>query len=101
MAFLQAHEVLEIVHADGEGQLALSATDSKGLKVVDGADKTFPGVECSGGGNTLEELNLQRGYYRFTPSSSTGYFCTFPQNCVGGNGTGRLLCYEGAGGPLW
>ena len=70
-------------------------------QVVDGADKSFPCVDCSGRGNKLEDLNFQSGCYRFTPSSTTGYLCPFENNCVGGNSAGSTLCKTGAGGPLW
>ena len=65
--------------------------------VIDSPDtKKFPGVECpapTSAGGTLAHLVLQPGFYRFSPSSTEGYLCIFPENCVGGNKTGDALCY--------
>ena len=71
------------------------------LSVVDGAIEDIPGVLCTESGNTLAHLEMQEGHYRFDPESTEAYWCTYPNNCVGGNGTGDALCYEGAGGALW
>ena len=75
------------------------------MNVVEDADPDFPAVECpaptSFEGNALERLHMNPGYFRFSATSTTGYFCTWPNNCIGGNKTGAALCAEGAGGPLW
>ena len=72
------------------------------LGVVAGADsEVFPGVLCPTAGSALAHLTMQKGHYRFEPTSGVGYYCTWPNNCIGGNKTGAGLCRNGAGGPLW
>ena len=71
------------------------------LGVVEGATKRSPGVDCSQAGTTLAQLPMLPGHFRFAASSESAYVCTFPENCVGGNGTGAQLCKQGSRGPLW
>ena len=66
---------------------------------VSGSMTNEGGVRCPEG-SRLRTLDIVDGYYRFEPSSQTVYECAYPENCVGGNGTGSKLCKEGAGGPL-
>ena len=55
---------------------------------------------CEDTGVTLEGVVLEKGYYRFTSSSSDVRECTFELNCVHTNETGGSICIKGAAGPL-
>lgn len=56
-------------------------------------------IDCSASGSTLENLDVDAGYFRFDTTSYTAYECPFPVNCRGGNSTADQ-CRQGAQGPL-
>ena len=53
------------------------------------------------GSKTLESMELEKGYFRFTSKSTEVYSCRHDSNCLGGSlTTNRTLCREGSGGAL-
>ena len=57
-------------------------------------------VQCAEN-TTLKTLDVPRGYFRFTKSSSEIYACPHPNNCLGGKSrAGDSSCLRGAYGPL-
>ena len=56
-------------------------------------------------GTTLETLELEKGWYRFSTESRDIYRCPVPKNCLGGvietsKVEDKSLCKPGAEGPL-
>jgi len=77
-----------------------STTNAHGEACVQCTDDE---IECPGAGLTVEQLNIQEGYWRTSETSKVFEDCQQKANsngCAGGTHTGPGNCKEGHAGPL-